>query len=335
MGGRRISNPHTATQEGLTEWTYDTWVAARALEHLERRPAGKPFFHVCSFHGPHPVFVIPEPYYSLYDPAQAPEPANFADPMTDKPAFQTRSIWHQAARAHGVTWEPWRRSQAVYWGYVTMLDELIGRVLGRLDALGIAEDTLVMMISDHGEQMGAHGLFQKSCMYEEALRVPLLVRGPGLVSAGRRIVAPVSHTDVAPTLLRLTGLADAGAQLVQPLLQPQGRDLAGWLTGQTPVPTPEPGAADPAAGAVFCEYKPYPGEGMTDIRCIAGPRYKLAWNGADRDELYDLQDDPGELRNRVDDRELAGVRRRLQERLLAWMRETSDPLAETVARDLT
>jgi arylsulfatase A-like enzyme len=278
--------------------------------------------------GPHPIFVIPEPYYSLYDPAQVAEPANFADPMVDKPTFQTRSIWHQAARAHGTTWEPWRKSMAVYWGFVTMIDELFGRVLGRLDALGLADDTIVVMTSDHGEMMGSHGLFQKSCMYEESLRVPLLIRAPRLAPAGRRVDAPVSLADLAPTLLSLCGLEEAGSQL----LAPQGRDLSAWLTGDEPVPPECRGASDdPAAGAVFAEYKSYgPIEQMTDIRCVVGPRYKYAWNRGDRDELYDTWADPAELRNRADDSSLAGVRDRLRQRLRTWMRDTDDPLLDAL-----
>jgi hypothetical protein len=101
------------------------------------------------------------------------------------------------------------------------------------------------------------------------------------------------------------------------------------------VPASGRDAADPAASAVFCEYKPYEGEGMTDIRCVAGPRYKLAWNRDDRDELYDTWADPLELANRIDDPALAAVRRRLQERLLAWMRGTADPLAAVAAADLS
>jgi arylsulfatase A-like enzyme len=331
FGTRTISSPNTAVQDGLTEWTFDTWAANRALEHLERRPKVRPFFHVCSFHGPHPVFVVPEPFYSLYDPAQAPQPANFDDPMADKPACQQRSIWHGAARAHGTTWEPWRRSQTVYWGYVTLLDELIGRVLGRLESLGLAENTIVVMTADHGEMMGSHGLFQKSSMYEESLRVPLLVRAPGRAAAGMRVAAPVSHTDLTPTLLGLAGLADAG----RTLLEPHGRDLSTWLTAPAAVPAENRGATDdPAAGAVFSEYKPYAGEGMTDIRCIVGPRYKLAWNRDDRNELYDTWRDPAELRNAYDDPAMAGIRGRLQERLLAWMRATDDPLASEAERVL-
>jgi arylsulfatase A-like enzyme len=328
----RISNPRTAAQEGSTETIFDSWVASRALEQLETRPKDRPFFHVCSFHGPHPIFVIPEPYYSLFDPAEAAEPANFGDPMDGKPAFQTRSIWHGAARSHGTAWDAWRRSQSVYWGYVTMLDELIGRVLLRLEALGLAENTIVVMTADHGEQMGSHGLFQKSCMYEEALRVPCIVRAPGLVPPGRRVTAPVSLADITPTLLGLTGLTAPGSDL----LQPQGRDLSGWLTGDQTVPAASVGATDdPAAGAVFSEYKPYEGEGMTDIRCIVGPRYKYAWNRDDRAELYDTWADPGELTNRADDPALGPIRQRLQERLLEWMRLTADPLLDVVTEAMT
>lgn len=333
MGVHRISNPCTAPQEGLTEWTYDSWVAQRALEHLETRPRDRPFFHVCSFHGPHPVFVIPEPYYSLYDPALLPEPANFADPMIEKPLFQTRSIWHQVAQAHGTTWKPWRRSMAVYWGYITFLDELIGRVLGRLEALSLAEDTIVVMLSDHGEQMGSHGLFQKSCMYEETLRVPLLIRAPSLVRGGRRIAAPVSLVDVLPTVMSLAGVGDT----TRSLPQPHGRDLSAWLSGASPVPPEYLGVSeDPAAGAVFSEYTPVSEpEQMTDIRCIIGPRYKYAWNRGQLDELYDTWNDPGELYNRISDPALARIRETLRARLYAWMCATEDPLRGEAAPYLT
>ena len=324
-----ISNPHTAPQAGLSENTFDAWVASRALEHLETKPANTPFFHVCSFHGPHPVFVIPEPYYSLYDPDQAPEPPNFRDSMEGKPKFQQRSIWHQAARAHGTEWEPWKRSLAVYWGYVTWLDELVGRVLGRLESLGLAENTIVLFTTDHGEMMGSHGLFQKSCMYEESLRVPCIVRAPRQVAAGHRIDAPVSHVDLAPTLLSLCGLADEGASLVEP----QGRDLSPWLRDPTSVPPAHRGASDdPTAGAVFCEYTPHSeGERMTEIRCISGPRYKYAWNRNDAEELYDTWVDPAELNNLATDAFYAAVRAQLRERLITWMRDTNDHLLPEIA----
>ncbi|HEU5316152.1 MAG TPA: sulfatase-like hydrolase/transferase, partial [Chloroflexota bacterium] len=287
-----------------------------------------PFFHVCSFHGPHPVFVIPEPYYSLYDPAQAPQPPNFDDPMDGKPAFQRLSIWHQAAYSHGTVWDQWRKSMAVYWGYITWLDELIGRVLGRLESLGLAENTIVMMTTDHGEMMGAHGLFQKSCMYEESLRVPCLVRAPGMVPAGRRVDAPVSHVDFAPTLLSLCGLSVEGTRAIEP----QGRDLSAWLTGDEAPPPANRGATDdPAAGAVFCEYTPHSeGERMTDIRCAAGPRFKYAWNRDDVPELYDTWTDPAELHNLAASPSHAAIRSRLHGALVEWMRRTGDHLVSEV-----
>ncbi len=325
----RISTPYAAPQEGPTEWTYDSWIAARALEHLEdagRRPRDRPFFHVCSLSGPHPVFAVPEPYYSLYDPAQVPEPPNFADPMEGKPAFQSRSLWREVAREHGETWEPWARTMAVYWGMVTLLDELIGRVLGRLESLGLAENTIVAMTTDHGELMGSHGLFQKRSMYEESLRVPLIVRAPG-GRANTRITAPVSLTDIAPTLLGLAGLSEAGERL----LAPQGRDLSGWVREGPP----RVALDDPAAGAVFSEnIVGTEDEGMTDIRGAIGPRFKLAWNRNDRHELYDTWADPYELDNLADYPALWQVRAALSRALLGWMRETGDPLADEAAASL-
>jgi arylsulfatase A-like enzyme len=327
----RISTPQTAPQEELTEWLHDTWVVQRALEQLERRPPGQPFFHVCSLVGPHPIFVIPEPFYSLYDPAEAPEPPNFADPMTDKPACQRQSIWHQVAVAHGTTWQAWRRSQTVYWGFVTLLDELLGRVLNRLDALGLTEHTIVVMLSDHGEMMGSHGLFQKSSMYEESLRVPFLIRAPGRIPAGRRLDAPLSLVDAAPTLLRLVDLWEEG----NVLLQPQGQDRTGWLTGEEPIPPAARGALDdPIAGAVFSEYTPYPGEGMTDIRCVIGPRFKYVWNRGDLEELYDTWADPYELHNLAREPAMHLILQTMRRRLMSWSRETKDPLETIIHGEL-
>ena len=167
--------------------------------------------------------------------------------MTGKPLFQTRSIWHGAAHAHGTSWEPWRRSSAVYWGYVTLLDELIGRLLGRLDSLGLAENTIVIVTGDHGEQMGSHGIFQKCCMYEESLRVPLLVRlqaGPRRPPDRCPGVEHGSRPDGDAAVRRGgAGFQAAGAA---------GRRPSGWLTGAIPVPPEDRGtSADPTAGAVF------------------------------------------------------------------------------------
>jgi arylsulfatase A-like enzyme len=119
------------------------------------------------------------------------------------------------------------------------------------------------------------------------------------------------------------------------LLEPQGRDLSAWLTGDLPVPPANLGATDdPAAGAVFAEYKPYESEGMTDIRCIVGPRYKYAWNRDDLEELYDTWSDPAELHNRATDPSFAPIRTRLRERLLEWMSTTEDPLLPVVSTAL-
>ena len=118
------------------------------------------------------------------------------------------------------------------------------------------------------------------------------------------------------------------------MLEPQGRDLSAWLTGASPVPPASRGASDdPAAGAVFCQYTPHgETERMTDIRCIAGPRYKYAWNRDDADELSDTWSDPAELRNLARSSAHQATLARLQGALLAWMRDTDDPLLGTFTR---
>ncbi|HEU5316239.1 MAG TPA: hypothetical protein VFX49_09035 [Chloroflexota bacterium] len=86
---------------------------------------------------------------------------------------------------------------------------------------------------------------------------------------------------------------------------------------------------------MFSEYKPYAGEGVVETWCVVGPRYKYAWNRGDLEELYDTWTDPAELQNRAGEGEgvMARVRERMREALVAWLRETEDPLAEVVARD--
>ena len=189
-------------------------------------------------------------------PRTPPSRPTFADPMDSKPAFQRRSIWHQAARAHGTEWEPWQKSHGRLLG-LRHLARRADRARPRPARTRSGSRTTPswLFTTDHGEMMGSHGLFQKSCMYEESLRVPFIVRAaPAHPPPAGASTLPVSHVDLAPTLLSLSGLATEG----QSVLEPQGRDLSAWLTGASPVPPASRGASDdPAAGAVFCQYTPH------------------------------------------------------------------------------
>jgi arylsulfatase A-like enzyme len=306
-----MSIPKTKRQDLDPKNTYDAWVTDIALDYLRNRPKEKPFFLVTGYFGPHPPFNIPEPYYSMYAHEDIPEPPNFG-PQLNEPRSNTDSYYRLLFEDHGENWEAWKKSMAVYWGYCTMMDDLVGRLLNELELEGILDETLVIFISDHGELLGSHGLWQKMHSYEEALRVPMLMRYPPKIRPGIRSQAAVSLIDIIPTILSLVG-----DDIPKDML---GRDLS---------PTFEDGEEFQEDPYRFSEHKPLGDWHKTvEWRMVTDNHFKYTWNQGDLDELYDLVDDPYELHNLIDLPEYKSEQDRLQERLYRWMVETEDGLLE-------
>ena len=205
----------------------------------------------------------------------------------------------------------WKEAKARYWGLCRLVDRSVGKVLQRLDDLGLADDTIVVYTADHGHLLGEHRMWNKGVPYEPSVQVPLLLRVPGL--APRRITTPVSLVRLMPTLLELMGLPIPGHM--------QGTSLVPLLTGGDTAPDDEP---------VFIEWNgPWKGGGVYSdgaVRTIRQGRWKLNVSANGDCELHDLQDDPEELRNAVVDRGRAQTVGRLFDRLREWQRETDDPV---------
>jgi arylsulfatase A-like enzyme len=205
---------------------------------------------------------------------------------------------------------------------VTEVDRSIGAVLVKLEQLGLAENTIVAHTSDHGEMMGAHGLFEKSVMFEEALRVPYLVRLPGQNRA-QRIASPVSHIDLVPTLLDLLG-APAHEQ-------PVGRSRAALL--QNP--------AERTAETIFAQWNGrdnvFRKSGLTPTNetalrestraAISADGWKLCLRDLDKKELYNMRDDPREEHNLYSDPRYSDVVARFTREIHEWQESTNDSLA--------
>ena len=307
-----MSTPVVSVSPVKANQTNDAWITRHALNLLRARPTDRPFFLTCSFNGPHPPFQVPQPYFDMYDPADAIEPVNFR-PTAGEPKSNATSYYRTLWRDHGDNWKSWQKSVAVYWGFVTMIDGFIGQVLNALREEGVDEQTVIVFASDHGEMLGQHGLWHKNHAYEPSLRIPLILRGTGLAQ-GQRSSASCSLIDIAPTLLNLVG-ADVPTNL-------EGRDLR---TLDQPS-TPRDNKAD--RRLVFSELKSHGDwHGIVDWRMVCDGQYKYTWNNSDRDQLYDLLADPHELSNRVNDQSLAEPLKRLRGALGAWMRRTGDPLA--------
>jgi len=292
-----------------TELFQPVWLANQANAMMKRfvEAGEEPFFVSLHFHEPHPPYALAEPYASLYDP-EAIEPwPNFRDAFEEKPYIQRQMLehWDLANK----DWEYWKHQVAGYLGAVSAVDDCIGRTLDQLETLGIADDTLVVYSSDHGDMIGSHGMYDKhNCAYEEILRVPLLCRWPNGIEAGQACDGFVSNClDLPSAFLEL-----AGVEIPSTF---EGKSLAGLWRGE------EQEGRDVA----FSAY--YGGQfGLNTIRSATTERWKYVFNAMGPDELYDLREDPGELKNRIRDESLADVLKELRRRVVEQGLATSDGL---------
>lgn len=257
---------------------------------------------------PHDPYVAPREHYERYDPADIALPASFADDLVGRPAIYRRiaAAWDQLDEGRV------RQAIACYYAACSLVDDQFGRLLEALDASGAADDTYVVFTSDHGDYLGAHGMFLKGVApFEEAYRVPLLVRGPG-IAPGTRVEEPVSLLDLGPTLTRLLLGEGFGGH---------GRDLSGLLMGGAR-PAGAGGGSEPGLSQAYAEFH---GQrlGYTQ-RIVWRGRYKYVFNGFDADELYDLEADPHELRNLAGEPDAREVLKEMASHMWRVVRETGD-----------
>jgi arylsulfatase A-like enzyme len=270
----------------------DAYFAHRAIEFLET-VGDEPFALFLYLWAPHPPLLVPEPYFSRFDPKSIDLPANVGRPAEGEPPSRRRGI--AAQLAEGISEEQWRRAWAAHLGLTNLADACIGTVLSRLDELGLSDTTATFFTSDHGEQLGQHRMYQKMEMYEPAIHVPLIARVPG--GEPRRIDSCVSHLDLFPTLADLAGISvpTNGGDL-----HPEGRSLVSALRG-----------ADIPERPVFAQYNGNPTYGDRR-RTIVTQRYKFTYDETGTGELYDLEADPLEMVNLAESSDHASLARQLE-----------------------
>ncbi|APW97580.1 sulfatase [Halobiforma lacisalsi AJ5] len=302
-----------ATTPVDVEETRAWFLAERTIEALESHADGDgdpgPFFHRADFYGPHHPYVVPEPYASMYDPDEVELPDSYAETFDGKPQVHENYLHYRGVA--GFDRELWAEAIAKYWGFVTLIDDQLGRVLEALDEYGLADGTVVVHASDHGDFAGGHRQFNKGpLMYDDTYRIPLQIRWPGEIDPGSVRAAPVLLHDLAPTFLELAGVSVPGAF--------DARSLVPLLENGGTVPD------DVWPDSVFAQYH---GDefGLYSQRMVRTDRYKYVYNGPDVDELYELEADPAELQNLIDHPDYADVRASMRERLVEWMDRTDDP----------
>jgi choline-sulfatase len=252
------------------------FTAERAIFDVARSNDRRPFLMVASFTHPHDPFAVPQRYWDLYHDADIEPPSLSISPRAvDQHSRRLRHVC--AMDTEPVTEAQVRNARHAYFGAISYVDDNLGRLMQALRTSGLAEDTIVVLVSDHGEMLGERGLWYKMSFFEGAARVPLVIASPGRF-APRRIGAAVSLVDILPTLVDLAG---GDAAPLGPSID--GQSLTPHLRGQA--------GHDEAIGEYLAE------GAIAPLVMIRRGAYKFIHSPADPDQLYDLERDPRELDN--------------------------------------
>jgi len=309
---------HTSGENRTTAYAAD-----KSIEFLRKaKQADRPFFCWTSFIYPHQPYTPLEKWAKLYELDKVELPGNISEPVEHLPQrmrewrTRTKPPWNcgTAAENHAI----YRRYIAYYYALVSEVDDHIGRVLSALKDLGLANDTIVIYSSDHGDFVASHGMVEKCAVghnvYEDTLRIPLIFHWPGKFAKGGTYDGLTELTDLYPTLLELTGLSRPAGSYSLP-----GRSLVPLLTGGT------------LSGKSYVI-----SENWSQVAVI-GERYKLGtwitpsskyatwnWGKTHPGMLFDRQNDPLEVNNLIDDTQMKRVREKLRGFLTEWEARTPD-----------
>lgn len=294
---------------GPVESTVPHFLAQHTIDMIDRfSGAGGPFFVWHNFWGPHGPYFATRECYDLYRDVEIPEWPSYGWPAAtlNRPhRVKLHPGWD------GLTWEDWAEAIRHYYAFTSLIDQQIGRVLDHLDATGLRDNTIVVLTADHGETLGSHGgLIDKGWHhFEEIQRIPLIVSFPErLRPAGLKPGAVIedwaSLADVYPTILEMAGAHCETGQV-------QGRSLMPLLRGE----------AVTWRDAVFVEF--YGVNSLaTSMVSVRRGNLKYGWNCSNLDELYDLEADPHEMKNLIDDPAYARAARELRGLMGEWMEQT-------------
>lgn len=278
-------------------------VTSFALDWLDGVMDGDAPWCCCvSTHEPHDPFVAGEETFKLYDVDALPVPENWHDDLKDRP-----ESYRKTARVfRDLSIRQRKEIAACYYAMTSHVDRQFARVIDRLEQAGQLDNTIVILTSDHGELLGAHGLYCKNISaYEEIYNIPMIVAGPG-ISAHGAVDARVGLHDVGPTLIDLVGLNN--------FQTPEARSFAPLLQD------PEAHADEFATG--YAEY--YGTRFWCAQRIYWDGPWKLVWNGLEFDELYNLDDDPQELHNCIDKPDCAEQVRTMMRQVWKIIKDTDD-----------
>jgi arylsulfatase A-like enzyme len=280
-----------------------------ALERLKNEQ----FMLTCSFHCPHVPITPSEPYASMYKGADMLTPSSIEDRRENSPynPGKIESPYNEKDKVQYMT--------ANYYAFVTEIDDWVGKILNKLDDLKLAENTLVIFVSDHGEMLGAHGMRGKFNFYEESVRVPFLIRYPGKIKTGQIVSTPVSILNIFPTILDYAGVKSIASD---------GYSLKGVMEG-TETPKYDFAVSE-------WDWK----NGNVPSIMIRTENWKLMTThrsgGKNVEALFDMKNDPFEMNNllgtnpeRFKYKETAEI---IHAKLVGYLKDVNYPLVKEVGQ---
>jgi arylsulfatase A-like enzyme len=277
----------------------------------------RPFIIYVGILEPHP------PYENALSDIHDPDEVTFGEAFMQSPGEQASKLNQSRETevpAEINTEADWRKLKAEYWGNVSMADRVVGKILAALESAGIDDKTAVMFTSEHGDQMGDHNILQKSVLYEESARVPMLMKVPWIKSGNKRIKGRLSLVDLAPTVLDLIG-GDVQDRL-------HGRSRLPVLIGDETL-------ADNDVVVEWNGRNLEPSSRGAEFDLIQNARkrslvssdgWKLVVGLDDRNELFDLNSDPAEIHNLIDSEAHRARTADLLDRLISWQKTVGDEM---------
>ncbi len=301
--GHGIGNNDVRTSPSpLPEEHYQTsWCMRESLEwirkHVKERRE-RPFFLWSSFIKPHSPYDPPEPWDKMYDPAQVPKPIGGPEDIEGLcPIYESR---YRTYHWDTISPQAIQRARAFYYGMISQIDDAVGKLLKELEILGIADNTIVIFVADHGDLMGDHGLFFKSNFFRESWHIPFIIYAPDQIEGIGNMAPFVGLQDLMPTICSLAGITE----------QPdcQGIDLS------------NPNAVASKASFGTCE-----DEMGHRILAVRTDKWQYVFHeGGGYEELYDLQTDFHERKNIAGDSCTCHIRDELKEMIIEWLKDVGD-----------
>ncbi|MCZ6636193.1 MAG: sulfatase-like hydrolase/transferase [bacterium] len=274
LGYTPISDP----RQQRTTWTVD-----QGLEFLDTTD-DRSFFLYLSIKDPHPLIAVSQELVDRYPIDKIDLPATWQDDLEGRPDYLKNDVGRLPL---DINETGFRTMIAHYFALITHIDDQVGRLIDRLQSLGLAENTIVTFISDHGEMLGEHHAIQKRMFWEASVRVPCIVSWPAGLPSGHLVTTPLGGVDLAPTLLDLCELS-----FEKPI---DGRSVALSITEEEQ-PDPVPIFSEIGTSDGINSRSTEPEELAARVMVRDGD-WKYVMNRTDNDELYNLDTDPLELTN--------------------------------------